>query len=111
MNSVWVIKTIDREQKRYTTSDRCELNNIFVNSNDWRVVNLETSKNDEIDDIDLAKDILHGIENRMSEKIGNGNYGVTRTDNPETDEYYTVEWYYNVHTAQDDIPMKGYNPP
>ena len=53
------------------------------NLNNWRVVNVETSKNDEIDDIDLAKDILHGIENRMSEKIGNGNYGVMRTDNPD----------------------------
>ena len=79
------------------------------NLNNWRVVNVETSKNDEIDDIDLAKNILHGIENRMSEKIGNGNYGVMRTDNPETDGYYTVEWISIVYTAQDDIVMKGHN--
>ena len=38
-----------------------------------------------------------------------GNYGAMRTNDPDTDEYYTVEWYYNVHTAQDDILMKEYN--
>ena len=32
-----------------------------------------------------------------------------RTDDPDTDGYCIVEWYYNVYTAQDD--MKGYNPP
>lgn len=39
---------------------------MFENLNDWRVVNLETTKNDEIDDDDLAKEILHRIESRMS---------------------------------------------
>ena len=53
--------------------------------NDWRVVNLETSKNDEIDDDDLAKEILHGIESRMSVKIMKNKYGEMRTDDPVKD--------------------------
>ena len=40
-----------------------------------------------------------------------GNYGVMRTDNPSTDGYYIVEWESNVYTVQDDIVMKGHNPP
>ena len=40
-----------------------------------------------------------------------GNYEEMRTDDPNTDGYYIVEWDSNVYTAQDDIVMKGYNPP
>ena len=40
-----------------------------------------------------------------------GNYGAMRTDDPDTDGYYIVEYDSNVYTAQDDIHMKGYNPP
>ena len=55
------------------------------------MVKLETSKIDDIDESDLAKDILHGIQNRMSTKIMKGNYGAMRTDDPDTDGYYIVE--------------------
>ena len=75
------------------------------------MVNLETSKNDEIDDDDLTKEILHGIESRMSEKIMRSNCGEMRTDDPATDGYYIAEWISNVYTAQYGIVMKGYNPP
>lgn len=42
---------------------------IFDSLNDWQVVKLKTSKNDDVDEDDLAKKILHGMETRMSEKI------------------------------------------
>ena len=83
---------------------------IFDGSNNWRVVELETNKNDDIDEDNLAKKILHGIESRILEKIMKGNYGVMITDNPDTDEYYTVELESNVYTAQDDTVMKRFNP-
>ena len=111
LNSVWEIETIDKEQKRYTISDRCKLNNIFESLNHRRVVNLEISKIDKIDDDDLAKEILHGTKSRISEKIMKSDYGAMRTDNPATNRCYIVEWSSNVYTVQDDIVMKGYNPP
>jgi len=77
--------------KKIKTSDRCEMETIFDGLNDWQVVKLETSKIDDIDEGDLAKDILHGIQNRMSTKIMKGNYGAMRTDDPDTDGYYIVE--------------------
>ena len=79
------------KNRRYTTNDRCELNNIFESLNDWRVVNLEISKNAEIDDDGLAEEIPHGIERRMLEKINKSNYGAMITDVPVTDGYYIVE--------------------
>ena len=42
------------------------------------MVNLETSKNDDIDEDVLAKDIFHEIKSRMSEKIMKVNYGAMR---------------------------------
>jgi len=111
LNSVWEIETIDKEQKRYTISDRCKLNNIFESLNHRRVVNLEISKIDKIDDDDLAKEILHGIESRISEKIMKSDYGAMKTDNPATNRCYIVEWSSNVYTVQDDIVIKGFNPP
>ena len=61
---------------------------IFDGLNDWKVVKLETSKNDDIYEGDLAKEILHGIESEMSKKIMKSNYGVMKTDDPNTDGYY-----------------------
>ena len=84
---MWKAGTIDKEQGRYKTSDRCEMKAIFDDLNDWQVVKLETSKNDNIYEGDLAKEILHGIESRMSKKIMKGNYGVMRTDDPNIDGY------------------------
>ena len=55
------------------------------------MVKLETSKNDDIDEDFLAKEILHEKESRMSEKIMKGNYGVIRMNDPDTDGYYIVE--------------------
>ena len=63
------------------------------------MVNLEISKNDHIDEGNLAKEILHGIDSRMSEKIMKGNYGEMRTDDHNTDGYYIVEWDFNVYTV------------
>ena len=57
------------------------------------MVKMEISKNDDIDEGDLlAKEILHGIDSRMSEKIIKGNYGEMRTEDHNTDGYYIVEW-------------------
>ena len=108
---MWKAGTIDKEQGRYKTSDRCEMKAIFDDLNDWQVVKLETSKNDDIDEDNLAKEILHGIESGISENIMKGNYGAMRTDDPDTNRYYIVEWDFNVYTAQNDIVMKGCNPP
>ena len=105
--SVLKTGTIDKEQGRYKTSDRCKTKAIFDGLNDWQVVKLETGKNDDIDEGDLVKEILHRMESRMSENIMKGNYGETIKDDPDTDEYYIVEWDANVYTAQDDIVMKG----
>lgn len=56
------------------------------------MVNLEKSKNNEIDDDSLAKKILHWIESRISEKNKlKSNYGEMTTDDPVTDRYYIVE--------------------
>ena len=71
------------------------------------MVKLKISKNDDIYEDDLAKEILHGIESRMSNKILKGNYRTMRTDDPDNDEYCIVEWDFNVYTVQDDIVMKG----
>ena len=77
--------------------------NIIVDVlNYWQVVKLEISKNDDIDEDDLAKEILHGIESRMSKKIMKGDYEAMRTKDPDTDRYYTVEVDYYVYAAQDD---------
>ena len=81
--------------KKYTTSDRCELKNIFERLNDWRVIDLEASKSDKIDDSDLEKEILQGIKSRMSEIIIKSNYGAMRTDDPDTDDYYIFKWNSN----------------
>ena len=64
---------------------KCELNNIFECLNEWIVTNLITNKNDEVHDDELVKDILHGMESRMPEKIAKGNYGMTITDDHSTD--------------------------
>ena len=66
------------------------MDNVF-DLNDWRVLNLETSKTDEVDDDDLSKGILHGIKSRMSDKIMKINYGAMRMYDPATDGYYIVE--------------------
>ena len=84
-NSVWETRIIDKEEKRYITSDRCELNNFFESLNDRRVFNLETSMNNEIDDHGLVKEILRGIESKISEKIMKKGYMAMRTDDPATD--------------------------
>ena len=52
------------------------------------MISLETSKNDEIDDNVLAKERLHGIESRMSEKTMTSNYKAMRMNDPATDKYY-----------------------
>ena len=110
-SSVEYKESKNKKQRRYKTSNRCEIKKLVDGLNDWQVAKLDTSKNDDIDEDDLAKNILHGIENRMSEKIMKSNYGAMRTDDLDTDWYYIVEWNYNVYTAQDDVVMKGYNPP
>ena len=111
LNSVCKEETIDEEQPKYKTSLKCELNNIFEYLNEWRVTDLITSKNDEVHDDELAKEILYGIESGMLEKIVKGNYGAMRTDDPATDVYYIVNWGSNVYTYQEDIVINGYNPP
>ena len=88
---MWERGTVDKKQRKYKTSDRCEMKTMFDGLNDWQVVKLETSKKDNIDEGDLAKDILHRIVSRMSEKIMKGNYGTIRMDNPDTEGYYIVE--------------------
>ena len=65
---IWKTGTIDKEQRRYKTSNRFKMKIIFDVLNYWQVVKLEISKNDDIDEDDLAKEILHGIESRMSKK-------------------------------------------
>ena len=72
---------------------------------------LETSKKNDIDEGDLVKEILHGIESRMAGKIMKDNYGAMRTNDPDTDRYHMVEWDSNVYTTHDDIVMKECNPP
>ena len=47
----------------------------------------------------------------MSGEMMKGNYWAMRTDDPDIDGYYIVEWDYNFYSAQDDIVMKGYNSP
>ena len=108
-DSAWKKGTLDKEQRRYKTSNRCEMRK-SEGLNDLQVVKLKTSKNNDIDVDGLAKEILHGIESRISEKIVNGNSGTMKTDHPDTDESYTVKLDYNVYIAQYDIVMKGYNP-
>ena len=110
LNSVCKEGTIDEDQPRYKTSRKCELNNIFECLNEWRVTTLITSKNDEVHDDKLAKNILYGIESRMLEKIVKGNYGAMRTDALATDGYYILNWSSIFYTCQEDIVMKGYNP-
>ena len=61
LNSVQKTGTVDKKQGRYKTSDRCEMKIIFNSLNDWQVVKLETSKIDDLDEGDLAKESLHGI--------------------------------------------------
>ena len=104
---MWKTGTIDKDK----TSDRCEMKAIFDGLNSWQVVKLETNKNNDIDEGELAKEILHGIESRIPENIMKGNYGAIKMDDPDIDKYHIVEWYFNVYTAQNDIVMKGYNPP
>ena len=57
VDSVWKTGTVDKKQGKYKTSDRCEMKTMFDGLNDWQVVKLETSKKDDIDEGDLAKDI------------------------------------------------------
>ena len=90
---------------------KCKLNNIFECLNEWTVANLITSKNDEVHDDELAKEILHGVESKMSEKIVKGNCGAMRTDDPATDWYYIVKWISNVCIYQEDIVIKWFNLP
>ena len=78
LDSVWKTGTIDKKQGRYKTSDRCEMKAIFDGLNNCQVVKLETIKNDDIDEGDPAKEILHGIESRMSENVMKSNYGTMR---------------------------------
>ena len=66
LDSVWKTGTVDKEQRRCKTSDRDKMKNIFDGLNNWQMVKLETIKNDDINEGDIAKDILHGIESRMS---------------------------------------------
>ena len=73
LDPVWKIESKNKKQRRYKTSNRCEIKKIVDGLNDWQVAKLDTSKNDDIDEDDLAKNILHGIENRMSEKIMKSN--------------------------------------
>ena len=47
----------------------------------------------------------------MLEKIAKGNYEATRTDDPAIDGYYIDEWISHVYIYQEDIVMKGCNPP
>ena len=84
----------------------CKLNNIFECLNEWTVANLITSKNNEVHDDELAKDILHGVESNISEKIVKENCGAMRTDDPATDWYYIVKWISNVCIYQEDIVIK-----
>ena len=91
LHSVWKEGTIHEEQPRYQPNLKCELNNIFECLNELRVTNLITSKNDEVHDDELAKEILHGIESRMLENILKRNCGVVRTDDSVIDRYYIVE--------------------
>ena len=111
LDSVWKTVTIDQEEGRLNTIDRYEMKAIFDDLNDWQAVKLESSKNNDTNKGDLAKKILHGIESRTSEDIMKGNYEAMRTYDLDKDEYYIVEWDFNVNAAQDDIVMKGYNPP
>ena len=91
LDSVRKTGHIDEEQRECKTSNKCEMKSIFNELNNWQVIKLETSKNNDIDEDDLAKKILHGIESRMFEKIIKVNYGEMRTDNPDTDGYYVFE--------------------
>ena len=56
-------------------------------------------------------EILHEIKIRMSEKISMVIYRAMRTDDPDIDGYYIVEWSFNVYTVEDDIFIKRYNSP
>ena len=50
LNSVQKEETINKEEIRYKTNLKCKLNDIFEGLNKWRVTNLTTNKNDEVDD-------------------------------------------------------------
>ena len=55
--------------------------------------------------------ILHGIEARMNKRILIGTFGVMRTDDEATQGYYLVKWITQPYTVQEDILMKGVEPP
>ena len=68
LDSVWKTRNIDKEQRRYKTSNRSEMKTIFDGLDDYQLVKLETSKNDDIDEDNTLKEILHGIESNITEK-------------------------------------------
>ena len=66
--SVWKTRNIDKEQKRYKTSNRSEIKTIFDGLDDCQLVMLDTNKNGDIDEDDLLKEKLHGIESNITKK-------------------------------------------
>ena len=111
LETPWDNKLDDQSQPRYGINERCLYYRNFKDYNNWRVVNLITTNIATEDEEKIYNTILHGIEARMNERILIGTFGAMRTDDEATQGYYLVKWITEPYTIQEDILMKGVEPP
>ena len=111
LETPWDKELDDQLQPRYGINERWLYYRNFKGYNNWRVVNLATTNIATEDEEKIYETILHGIEARMNERILIGTFGAMRTDDEATQGYYLIKWITEPYTIQEDILMKGVEPP
>ena len=100
-----------KDQPRYaSSSSRCKFWPLFHGLNDWKVVRLlRTSEDDDKDDEKAMA--LEGIATRMAEEVVPGRYGAFLMDDEDAGGFYIVKWTTTAYTLQEDIMVQEYDPP
>jgi len=99
--------------ERYKGScTECKYYQIFLETNNWRVVTLKARKDCPEEDLEEAKMIvLNSMTENAANEIKVGNIGAFSTEDPTYEGFYLVKWTSESFPAEEDTLLHDFDPP
>jgi hypothetical protein len=110
---LWIPNIAGELQGRYTSSENCELWEIFEGLNDWQIVSMEAKAggNNENDVQEAEQIVMDGIADSMRTEIVPGNIGAFATEDPASDGYYIIQWTSAPFELESERRLNEFDPP
>ena len=98
----WDLSKDSYNQPRYSQNKNCTFWNVFQGLNDWKIVQIIGTQEDDKEEQKIKSNILQRYAHDLSDLIVCGDYASLHCDDEEdNDGYYIIQWTSEPYTEQE----------